>query len=79
MAGLIRAFLTDREKLNGIAIHLVWAFGTHTEPPGFKKTNVIYATNISKITIFSERLKDRTLRKYNFVISFNVKNDYKRY
>ena len=41
--------------------------------------NVVYATNISKITKFSECLKDRTLRKYNFVNAFNVKNDYKRY
>ena len=39
-----------------------------------KKTlNVVYPTNIS------ERLKDRTLRKYNFVNSFNVKTDFKHY
>ena len=59
---------------------LIGSFGTYTESPGFKKNpNVIYATNISKITNFSERLKDRTLRKYNFVNSFNVKTDFKRY
>ena len=40
---------------------------------------MVYATNISKITNFSERLKDRTLGKYNFVNSFNVKTDFKRY
>ena len=28
---------------------------------------------------FSECLKDRTLRKYNFVNSFNVKTEFKRY
>ena len=39
----------------------------------------LYATNISKITNFSERLKDPTLRKYNFVNSFTVKTDFKRY
>ena len=44
-----------------------------------KKTNVVYATNISKITNISERLNDRTLIKYNFVNSFNVKTDFKRY
>ena len=80
MAGLIRTFLTDREIPNGLVIHLVWSFGTYTESPGFKKNpNIVYATNISKITIFSERLKDRTLRKYNFVNSFNVKTAFKRY
>ena len=49
-----------------------------TESPGFKKNpHSVYATNISKIMIFSERLKDRILRKYNFVNSFNVKTDFK--
>ena len=44
------------------------------ESQGFKKNpNVVYATNTSKITKFSERLKDSTLRKYNFVNSFKVK------
>ena len=72
--------LTDREILNGPAIHLISSFGTYTESPGFKKNpNVVYATNISNITNFSERLKDRTLRKYNLVNSFNVKTDFKRY
>ena len=28
---------------------------------------------------FSERLKNPTLRKYNFVNSFNVKTDFKHY
>ena len=80
MAGLIRTFLTEREFLNWLAIHLIWSFGTYTESPGFKKNpNVVYATNISKITNFSKRLKDRILRKYNFVNSFNVKTDFKRY
>ena len=41
--------------------------------------NVAYATNISKITNFSERLKGRTQRKYNSVKSFDVKTDIKRY
>ena len=41
--------------------------------------NVVYATNILKITKFSERLKDRTLRKYKFMNSFNVETDFKRY
>ena len=79
MAGLIRTFLTDIEILNGLAIDFnIWSFGTYTESPGFKKNpNVVYATTISKITNFSERLKDRTLRKYNFVNSFDVKTDFK--
>ena len=39
MAGLIRTL--------GLAIHLIWSFGTYTESPGFKKNpNVVYATNI---------------------------------
>ena len=29
-----------------------------------------------KKRFFSERLKDRTIRKYNFVNSFNVKTDF---
>ena len=75
MACLIRSFLTDREILNRLAI-----LGTYTESPGFKKhPNVVYATNISKITNFSECLKNRTLRKYNCVNSFNVKTDFKHY
>ena len=50
------------------------------ESPGFKKNpHVKYARNISKITNISERLKDCTLRKYNFVNSVNVKTDFKRY
>ena len=74
MAGLVRTFLTDIEVLNELAIHLIWSFGTYTELPGFKNNpNVIYATNISRLTNFSERLK------YNFVNSFNVKTDFKRY
>ena len=32
-----------------------------------------------KKRILSERLKDRTLRKYNFVNSFNFKTDFKHY
>ena len=80
MASLIWTFLTNRDILNGLAIHLIWSFGTYTESPGFQKNpNVLYATNISKIMNMSERLKDRTLRKYNFVNSFNVKTDFKRY
>ena len=56
----------------------MWPFGTYTESPDFKKNpNVVYAINISKITNFSERLKDRTLRKYNFVNLFNVETDIK--
>ena len=80
MAGLIRTFVTDTEILNGLAIHLIWSFGTYTESPGFKKNpNVVYATNISKVTNISECLNDRTLIKYNFVNSFNVKTDFKHY
>ena len=80
MAGLIWTSLTDREILNGLAVHLIWSFGTHTESPGFKKNpNVVYATNSLKITNFLEHLKDHTLRKYNFVNSFNVKTDFKYY
>ena len=80
MAGLIRLFLTDRVILNELAIHLKCSVWTYTESPGFKMNpNVVYATSISKITNFSERLKYRTLRKYNFVNSFNVKTDFKRY
>ena len=80
MAGLIRTFLTDREILNGLAIHLIWSFRTYTESPGFKKNpRVVYANNILKITNFSECLKDCTPRKYKFVNSFNVKTDFKRY
>ena len=57
----------------------IWYFGTYTEPQGFKKNpKVVHATHISKITNFSERLKDRTLKKY-FVNSVNVKNDFKCY
>ena len=41
--------------------------------------NVVYATNISKITNFSERLKDCTLKKYNLVNSCNVKTDFNCY
>ena len=41
--------------------------------------NIVYGTNISKIKIFSDLLKDCSLRKYNFVNVFNVKNNYKRY
>ena len=68
MAGLIRTSLTDREILSGFTIHLILYFGTYTESPGFKRNpNVVYATNIPKITSFSERLKERTLTKYNFV------------
>ena len=37
MTDLLRTFLTDREKLNGIAFHLIWSFGTYTEPTGLKK------------------------------------------
>ena len=58
---------------------ILWSFGTYTKS-GFKKNpNVAYATNISKITNFSERLKDRTLRKYIFVNLFNVNTDFNRY
>ena len=79
MAALIRNFLTDREKLNRPAIHLIWSFGKYTEPPDFKKNpNVVYATNISKITNFSKRLKDRTQENIT-VNSFNVNNYYKRF
>ena len=53
MAGMIRTFLTDKQKINRPAIILIWSFGTYAELSGFKKnTNVVYATNISKITIF---------------------------
>ena len=46
----------------------------------FKKNpNVVHPTHISKITIFSERPKERTLRQYNFVNSFNVKTGFKCY
>ena len=80
MAAMIRPFLTDTQKVNRPASHRIWSFGTYTEPPGLKKNpNVVYARNISKIAIFSKCLKNRTLRKYNFVNSFNVKNDYKHY
>ena len=41
--------------------------------------NIVYPTNSSNMTNFSERLKDGTLRKYNFVNSFNVKTDFKHY
>ena len=41
--------------------------------------NVVYATRSSKIMIFSKLLKDRTLRKYNFMNAFNVKTDFKHY
>ena len=34
---------------------------------------------LKKITNFSGCLKDRTLRKYNFVNSFNVKTDFQCY
>ena len=56
MAGLIRTFLTDREKLN----KHIWSFDIYTELPGFKKkTNVVYATNISKgfLTSYEPRRK----------------------
>ena len=77
---LSELFLPDREILNGLAVHLIWSFGTYTEPRGFeKKLNVVYATNIPEITIFAERLQGRILRKYNFMNSFNVKHDCKRY
>ena len=80
MAGLIRTFLIDGEKLNGLVIHLVWSLGTYTEPSDFKKNpNDLNATNILKIMIFKERLKDCTLRKYNFMNLFDVKNDYEYY
>ena len=79
MAGMIRTFLTDKQKINRPAIILIWSFGTYAEQFGFKKnTNVVYATNISKITNFSKCLKDRTITKYKFVNSFNVKKDYKQ-
>ena len=43
-------------------------------PPGFKQiANVVHATNVSKITNFSKRLKYRNLRKYNFVSLLNDK------
>ena len=80
MAGLIRTFLTDRVIQTGLAVHLIWSSGTYIESLGCKKNpDVVYATNILKITNFLERLKDRTLRKYNFVNSFNVKTDFKHY
>ena len=66
MAGLIRTFLTDREKLNVLAIfHLIGSFRTYTEPPRFKRNpNVVYATNISN---FAERLKNGNItKKFNF-------------
>ena len=80
MSGLIRTFLTDRGILNGLAFNRIWSFGTYTASPGFKKNpDAVYVTNIPKITKFSERLKHRTVRKYNIVNSFNVKTDFKRY
>ena len=39
-----------------------------------KRTQMLYMP-----TNFSECLKDRTLRKYNFMNSFNVKTDFKHY
>ena len=64
MAGLILTFLTDKEIQNGLAIHLIWSFGTYAETPDLKKkkktkkkqTNLIYATNISKITILFQNV-----------------------
>ena len=59
---------------------LIWSFGNYTESRGFERNpNVVYATNISKVTNFSERLKDRTLRKNFFMNSFNVMTDFKHY
>ena len=76
----IRTFLTGREKLDGLAIHLIWSSGTYTELSRFKKNpNVVYATFFSKIPTCLEHLKDRTLRKYNFVNSFNVKDNIIKY
>ena len=73
MAGLIRTFLTGREKHMD---HLVSSFETYIEQRGFKKNpKVVYATNISKITNVSESLKDRAFRKHNFVHLFNFKNN----
>ena len=150
MVGLIRTFLTDREILNGLAIHLIWtassefgtyrlceqrrfrracasaqsrqnlhcslihalsqeehsdrkpdpwplwmaghaqlklvmtecsktqirltgpiwSFGTYTESPGFKKNpNVVYATNISKITNFF-RTSERPYPKKIYLCEF---------
>ena len=53
----------------------------YTESPDFKKTTTkcCICHNILKITNFSECLKESTLRKYNFVNSFNVKTDLKCY
>ena len=76
LAGLIRSFLTDKQKLNGLGIHLIWSFWTYIlnrQALNSSNSNVVYATHISKITNFSERLKNYTLRKYNFENSFNVK------
>ena len=76
MAGSIRTSPTTRENLHGLAIHLIWSFGTYTDSPGLKKSpNVVYATNIAKK--FSEHLEAHTLRKQKLVNSFNVENDNK--
>ena len=81
MTGLIRTFLTDKEKLNRCAIHIIWSFWAYTEQQGLKKNQTVgYATFcFSKITTFSEPLKDRTLlRQYNILNPFKMsKNDYK--
>ena len=56
---LIQTFLTDREILNGLAIHLIWSFGTYTDSPGFKKKkNQISHKYFENIEFFrmSERL-----------------------
>ena len=74
MASLIRSFLTVRDNVNGLTIHVVWSFGTYTEPQTIQMSYMLHI-NKSKITNISECLKDRTLRKYNIVNSFNVKNE----
>ena len=77
MAGFIRTFQTNTEKLNGLVIYVIGFFGIYTEPLCFEKNqNFGYVTNTSKITMFSEHLKDDTLIKYNFVNLLKVKNDY---
>ena len=35
------------KKLTGLLLHLIWSFGTYTEPPGFKKNpDVVYMPQI---------------------------------
>ena len=84
MAGLIRTFLTDRQKLHRLAVHPD-PLGDILHRRALKRQSnrssvlCICHKYISKITIFSEPVKNLTLSKYNFVNLFNVKNDYKRY